>query len=530
MTLINYGNLSGLRDSFRIRTGLTEAGATGDARLNTVLNLANRQLWMDAPSVFQKQELRIVLQPAIGTDVSDGSPTLDVSPVDQRVFRITTAGQFLTTVGGGGATRDLLVGRWIDIVDVVGNVHTRRIMSTANSAGTNQDWGDGVSNHSLIMVDRPWGNATDTDLSFRIYTLDYPLPADVTDISDVIRNPETDGYEVLTGVYPAELDRLRMGHWAEEGLPTAYSDGEFTQLRSPHDTPTVSATFVLDPLLWGYDDDGDENVGQASAGTFSYCYCLVRGRLPSPSRVIQGSNPEVEDDFQRAPFYISAPSKASEQIGTTWGGSGIFVESTDQDWQDHRMSQMGGTAATALGPLSGLEKWWFRACHVTNNDNPSELFKQEADGVYRLIRIQDADEVAWLDKGQYDPVDYSFTLKEFTGHKSIRFDKTPGDSNVEVLVRTNVRPDILLDDNDILPFPPGAATEAVICKAAEYISERDGDMTKAQYYGGLYEKHANKLREKDGWSSTKKTGFGDGVSPGSQRSWTMSPKIREFGS
>jgi len=246
--------------------------------------------------------------------------------------------------------------------------------------------------------------------------------------------------------------------------------------------------------------------------------------------VIQGSNPEVEDDFQRAPFYISAPSKASEQIGTTWGGPGIFVESTDQDWPDHRMSQMGGTAAVALGPISGLEKWWFRACHATNNDNPSELFKQEADGVYRLIRIQNADEVAWLDKGQYDPVDYSFTLKEFTGHKSIRFDKTPGDSNVEVLVRTNVRPDILLDDNDILPFPPGAATEAVICKAAEYISERDGDMPKAQYYGGLYEKHANKLREKDGWSSTKKTGFGDGVSPGSQRSWTMSPKIREFGS
>lgn len=527
---MNHQNLKGVRDAVRVRTGLTEKGETGDDRLNVLVNLAERQLWNDQPDVFQKREVRIILQPAIGTTESAGNPTLDVSPVDARCFRFSDPSS-VTSLTSAGGTRATLVGRWIDIEDSDGNVHTRRILSTANSVTTNEDWGDGVTAHSLIFVDRPWINNTDEGLTFRIYTLDYPLPADVVDITAVYRNPEHDGFDELTAVYPAELDRLRLGAWTESGLPEAYSDGDFFQLRAPHDTPSVSKTSGSSDLSsWGYDSSGVEQTSYGQAGTFSYCYCLVLGRLDSPSRALMGAN-SSDTEYQRAPFYISAPSPASEQIETTWGGGMISVGSVDQDWHEVRKVQMGATAAAALLPVSGLEKWWFRACHASAADNPSLTgLPTEADGVYRLWRIEQGTSIVVRDRGDFDPVDYNFPLKEFTGHKSIRFDRTPSEgSPVEILIRATVRPPLLSADTDVLPVPPNAV-EAIVNKVCHYLAERDGDLNKAGYYSSLYESQVNKLRESHGWTSTKKPGFGDGITVSGTRSWRMAPKIRALDS
>lgn len=515
---MDYSNLAGLRDTFRIRTGLVEAGTSGDTRLNAVLNLAVRQLEQDAPDIFKRKELRLLLQPQYTTE-SLGGITLERNPEDFRCFRLSG------TPTSAMPTNEQARGKWLDITDSEGVVRTMRVTSQA-FAQTSTDFGGSSAVRFCLYVDRPWASGGSTGLSFRMYTLDYPLPADVRDVEEVIWNPDIDGSTVLQNVQPAELDDIRRGSWTEDGVPAYWAEGDFTQLRAPHDTPLVTKTSGSTASnKWGYTSGGVQDTTYEPAGTFSYCYCLVRGRLRSHDRAL------VEEDGQGqeyAPFYISAPSPPSAQISTTWGGGCINVGSVDQDWHDQRKVTAGTTMKAAFEPVSGLEKWWFRATHASAGDNPSASgLPTEADGVYRLWRIKDATSISVVDRGDFGPTDYGFPLKEFTGHKSIRFDVFPVDDNQQVLVRALVRPDVLRADSDILPFPPGAATEAVICQAASYICERDSEFDKAKYYKGLYEFHINKLRERDGWVSAKTGGFGDGISVGNGRTWKMTRRITE---
>lgn len=511
-------NLKGVRTSIRVRTGLTEKGETGDDRLNHLVNLAQRQLWNDQPDVFMKQEIRILLQPAI-------TGTLDICPTDLRVARVSDGTN--TTISDTPGFPEVFRARWIDITDSEGVVHTRRILTVGRST-TNQDWGDGAFTRDIIVMDRPYASAQD-DLEFRIYTLDYPLPADVVDITAVYRNPEGDGFDELTAVYPAELDRLRLGAWNESGLPEAYSDGDFFQLPPPHQAPTAVALNVglLDEQKWGYDDDGVEDDSFGAAGEFSYCYCLVWGRIKSPTRDMQSQSDATEREL--APFYISAPSEPSDNVSTEWGEAEIVVGTQADGWERIRKVGLapGGLGMLSdLAPLTGLEKWFFRARHSTNAENGPSIIAAPADGVYRLWKITSASDLSVTDKGDADPPDFSFPLKEFTGHKSIRFDRTPSEgSPVEILIRATVRPPLLSQDTDVLPLPPNAV-EAVVNKVCHYLAERDGDLNKATYFSSLYEKQVNSLRESHGWTSTKKPGFGDGITVGGTRSWRMSPKIR----
>ncbi len=521
---MDYSNLSGLRDTFRIRTGLVEAGASGNTRLNAVLNLAARQLEQDAPSVFKRQEVRLSLRMPVTSD-DTGSSTMDVSPLDQRVFKLHNP----TSTYLSDMDRGLLVGRWIDLTAGDGTIHTRRILAVGRTTGpVTDDWGASQASHDLIFVDRPWLNDSETEIAWRIYTLDYPLPADVRDIESAILTPEIRGSDTLQALEVAELEEIRRDKWTDSGVPMYYADGDFYQLRAPHDTPVVTkSSGSINTTKWGFSSSGTQDTTYGPAGTFSYCYCLVRGRLSSTSRAIMGENEDV-DDFERSPFYISAPSPVSERITTTWGDGMINIGSVDQDWHEVRQTQSVAAVKTALTPVSGLEKWWFRACHASAADNPSlSGLPTEADGIYRLWRIEEGTSVSIRDRGDFDPVDYNFPLKEFAGHKSIRFDLAPDDNVTQVALRCVLRPDILRADSDILPFPPGAATEAVICQAASYICERDGDFDKAKYYKGLYEFHTNKLRERDGWSSPKTGGFGDGISVGNGRSWKLTRRITE---
>lgn len=498
-----YLNLAGLRTAFRVRTGLVEAGSSGDDRLSLVLNLSLRHLWNDLPQVFSRQEVRLQLEAPYE------SGTLDVCPTDARIFRSSTSGSKWSSLTGYPGT---LRGRWIDITDTDGIVRQFRI-KTAGVLNTTTDWGSGGS-RDVLVLDKPWHNRTDTALVYKIYTLDYPLPADISDITDVIRNPEGNGFERLSAIHPREMDQLRLGSWLSSGVPEHYADGDFFQLRAPHEAPTVVATVTpTNAQKWGYNDSGTETTSYGPAGTFSYCYCLVWGCAQSPSRLL------TDDDgatIVRPPFYISAPSPVSSEVATTWGAGRLVVTTANQDWADARKYGLSQT----LNNKNGLEKWIFRARHATDSTSGPTVSRVEADEVFRLWRIMDGNDTVTYDKGDSDPVDYSFPLKEFSGHKSIRFDRLPSDSETQVLVRATARPDTLKYDTDIARVPP-ESLEAIVSLAAMYISERDGEFTRAQYYRNQYENiHLVKLREKHGWTSTRKGGFGDGLSSGSQRSWS----------
>lgn len=501
-------NLNGIREEIRVRTGLPEKGTTGKNRLNNAINYAYRRVWRDMPWVFLKTEYRLQLAPSI-TD-----STISVDPVNARVFR-------RDAIASLWATNGRLDGRWIDITDTAGRVHRRRIREAFRD-DISGDWGGPPETHDLIVVDAPWMNVTDEELSYRIHTVEYPYPADFQSITEVIRDPETNPTVVMSPMGPEEADRLKLSNgWTVDGVPERYCRGDFYQLRAPHEAPETSVVTVgADTTRWGFHPStgnehdiggGDPKFGPA--GTFKYRYCLGWGRLaniPAPMTPKDGGGESLTDHELR-PFYISAPSEESPAVTTTWGQGRISVKSANQDW----IQALSSHSSALTWNRTGLQKWWFRARTASEDpdagSNNAQVTRVESDSAYYLWRITDADITTVFDQGGSDPPDINFPLQDFSGHQHIRFDKSPSDNITQVLIRGLRRPTQLQYDTDMLLIPP-EAVDAVVCLACSYLAgERDGNIKRAAEYLAMYAVEVKAMRSMFAFPHTRQTGFGDGI-------------------
>ena len=102
-----FGTLADIRNELRVRLGLPDRGDSGDTRLNTIINMALRQMWSEMPKALLSQEMRFVLEKpvTVGDKVTFG-PT-----VDNRVV-------YQTGVGSGNfwATDGTLKGRTVELL------------------------------------------------------------------------------------------------------------------------------------------------------------------------------------------------------------------------------------------------------------------------------------------------------------------------------------------------------------------------------------------------------------------------------
>ena len=149
-----FMNRAGIRDAIKLYlSGYPERSTTGTDRLNDAINMALRRLWGDLPKVLLREEISFALQPQV-------TGTVAVSPLDARIMVLEDTASTLSTAGGH-------TGRWIDITDASGVVHTFRVQDVFRST---QD---------RIVLDRPWFNTSSTGLAFRVYSKEYPIPADI---------------------------------------------------------------------------------------------------------------------------------------------------------------------------------------------------------------------------------------------------------------------------------------------------------------------------------------------------------------
>ena len=319
-------------------------------------------------------------------------------------------------------------------------------------------------------------------------------------IRSIIKAPEHQATPLLYTVLPNTGDEIRLRRgWRNSGEPRSCQRGDFYQEPAPHYTPVV--TFPAGATtVWGSSAVPAVVPAYGPAGTFSYRVCHVWGRRVRPG-VTQENNLE--------PWYISAPSPASDQVTTTWGNDAIQVDTPDV----HYLYGYGDDTALPSYHHHGTEKWIFRARHATEPEAGSGATHKrgENDGIYYLWRIEEAHSQTTIDRGDDDPVDKRVQLYDNNGHFHLRFDSR-ATAKTDVLLRVVRRPPNLEHDSDTPRIPP-EATDALIFLACSYlVGERDGNANRTAFYRSMYEQEMIKLRSLANAGAFVREGFSDGIS------------------
>jgi len=480
-------NLSDLREAIRVKTGYPERGASGTTRLNSAINYALRHLWGDMPEALLREELRF---PMI---VARETGTLDIVANDVRAFKVNLSAGTLTDDG-------TLDGLWLEVKRGDSYI-LRRIQKVVLSFTPTGE----TTAADYIVIDRPWINTTDTGLTYRIYAYEYPYPADVQKIRNIIINPETNPREMLETMFPEELDRWKIGYgWRSTGRPQKYARGDYFVLDPPHYTPQVSLATqqaVAAPVvyMWGYDSSGAEQTDYGVAGTFSYKVVHVWGR----------QNIQTFRGVKQA-RYMSASSPASSQISTTWGGGAITISTPNIDYIYMNNKDSGEVSNTS----SGYEKWIFRARHeideTVSSGTGSVYPDVEKDEIYYLWKVIDGSTTTVYDRGDLDPVDRRTTIKDLHGHFHLRFDRIP-DSAYNILMNVVRRPPVLLYDTDAPRLPPECFEALTELSASYLLGDRDGDMNRKTLYYTSYMNELARLKRIYSFSGHDSPSFGDGL-------------------
>ena len=187
-------DLAGLRSQVIALTGYPERGTVGQERLNSAINYSLRQLWREMPEALMKEEFRFRLEPTISHN------TLNAVSADPMVMTITAGG---TVDANTLATDGTLSARWLE-VEKGGRFIYRRIQEVFYDTV----W--------YIVLDKPWENTTDSALTYRIFTKEYPYPSDVQKIRKIMYDPENSSHRITYSLLADELYGWRLAHRSEE--------------------------------------------------------------------------------------------------------------------------------------------------------------------------------------------------------------------------------------------------------------------------------------------------------------------------
>ena len=500
-------NLKQLRKAIRIKTGYPERGDAGTKRLNNILNQALRKLWGEIPEVLLRDEYRFILEPQVKlTKVNLVHTAYSFPENDNRCFAIVATN---SPIEATDITDKVLRGRWLEVQGSDDRWHQRRIQDVHVKTIGN----DPAITYHVIVADKPFSTQfAKADMDARIYTYEYPYPADVQSIRQVVRNPEKSGRQIPVSMLGPEMTRHKFSSgWQDSGEPDYYQRGDYFQLPSPHYKPEIEASSQGHTFgaKWGYDPDLLVDYTYGRAGTFSYKVCHVWGRWPKERGYLWRVADGVGEN-QGLPFYISAPSEASEKQSVVWGGSALRVKTPDVDYV------FGYSQSQATMPWSyhhhGVEKWIFRARHENSDETPTGVLNKDvqADGEYYLWRIVEGHDVEVIDNGSYDPVDRDFPIKEFVGHQHIRFDKRPT-SKDDVLLSCVRRPDLLGNDTDVSRIPPECYNALIELSCSYLLGDRDGSLDRKSVYFQAYQLELAKMKRDYSFSGHERPGFGDGL-------------------
>lgn len=454
--------------------GVVENSVAGRARGAAAVQAAVAYMYSNLPDRLLMRDFVLATEPPISKGQT-GSPsggsyaTFHVDPDDTKVLIYDGNAADFPLDG----TRD---GRWIEVYDTVSaqwvQRRVRRFAAAIEGLGTTT---------AFVVLDEPWIRSTDTDLNWRLFTMEYPYPVEMARLVNAWWSPYDGRGRPLDPLLPQEIQRIALqGGWRVQGPPSRAGTGATFQLPPPHATPQVEVVKTIGSKLWGYAngtvEHGSTFAGERynAAGTFIYYACLGWGRRlhyhPAAGRGVV------------MPWYLSPPSLPSEPVTTTWGEGLIRVTMPDVSY----IYGFNTDSTKRSFNNSGLDWWIFRARTATEDptsaSNHAHAKVVENDSVPYMLTPISVEAMPLEDAGQYNP-DRLLVLPDMASQPSIMLDTLPNEV-ATVLLKGIPRVRPLEHDTDVPPVPADLIDGLLLPLVAAFlVSKRANDpMTESVYF------------------------------------------------
>tara|TARA_R100000700_G_C3178999_1_gene155071 strand:- start:2209 stop:3693 length:1485 start_codon:yes stop_codon:yes gene_type:complete len=423
-------------------------------KVDRLINRAYQTLSLEAPFLFFEEEARIITQPDVSSDTAITADRLAVNSTDQYVLERV----FATSLSPAPQAWNI-TGQWdsrmIEVTTSGGTVYRRRIREIWRDEG-------GGNYLDRISIDRPWPNSSDSDMTYRIYTAAYELPADVVELRSA--RLYADQHYVLEVMTQQDMERYEYVDYQGDqvGRPSRLFRGRHWQIDAPTRAPTTSIADQEQTVAWK---------GPQPLGKFDFCYTYVWGKRESELAAPSGN---------AEPRWESAPSPISSTVEVSSDSQSITLGLPNVDQELNFYQEHSGSAV--VDPIrkgrSGLKKRiYLRRYTSTPSTSVPTIPDIETPEIFFLLAEVDGDTLSYTIDGAVVP-DYYRRLKETHGYQAIRFWPMP-DNSFDVDCRVLRRPQPLVHDHDA-PRVHEEAVDALIQRALIFFYEMNGQYDVSQ--------------------------------------------------
>ena len=431
-------------------------------KINRFINRAYQQIANEVPYLFFEGKYSFATQADVEFVSSVASDRLTMDAADPYVLQRTpTAGDVAWVFDGTWESRQL------EIKDPNGVWHRRVIRELSSGAP------------QRVYIDRPWANNSDANMEYRITTMHYPLPADITELKSIrLWDQQFDNTFDIILRDEAEargLDGVR-GEPTSGSTPTqAYRQN--IQLLPP---PTTAPGVALGSSTW---------VGGVPAGKFDYKITYVWGKKDAEYETSLGI---------QEPLWESSPSPVSAKITTAFApvaNQNVVLTLPNIDWMLNYGPLPSAVVPTRSGK-SGVRIRIYRRRYSAVGGNPVSVDGNvTASAGYYLLAEVEGDSVTYSDNGTV-MVDRRRRLKEVNATETLQLFPRP-DKRYDVDVRYAKRPDPLEDDTDVPTLPPDALN-LLVHRSLELLYEALGNAAYADRARRLFENNLTTLNKRHG--------------------------------
>jgi len=437
-------------------------------KVDRLINRAYQMLCLEAPLLFFEDRSRIITQPDVTETTALAYDRVSVVSDTYLLKRIYSQSATAPTPWKFDGTFD---GRMIEVKQADGTVIRRRcreFYQTTETLDGAPAWAE------YISLEHQWPNNTDVDMTYRIFTPEYFLPADIIELRSARLYSDT--HYTLQVSTQAEMERFEYVDFQgnEVGRPTRMFRGPHHQIDAPTTKPVVATASPSGP---GW-------IGPEPAGKFDFCYTYVWGKRPedlkAPSGVLE-------------PLWESSPSPVSPTIEITEEGLStksltnevirLQLPNVDQILNFFDEESGGAVVTTTRKKLSGLKKRIYIR-RYTQNSPPAEFQRVEPSDTFFLLAEVDGF-ITKYDIDGSDIPDYYRRLKDVHGYQSIRLWPMP-DGAYDLDLRVLRRPQELTNDTDA-PKIHEEAVDALIQKALVLFYELQGSSDLSQIAEARYQ-------------------------------------------
>jgi hypothetical protein len=443
---MNRGDLRSLLFGLR---SMNPGNTAAQARANTAINLALRRISGDAPEALHPATVHASL---FGNRSSSASGyTLAVNPTDRYVLETTIP----TVVDGVTVELWNTTGQWdgifhIEAQDGIGRYRRRQCREFWKTVdGDNTTW--------RVSLDRPWHNATDTGMEWRLHQPYFFLPADIGKIYD-LRIWEDGVEKIITAsaahaVTAGEVD-YRGNH---NGQPYQITREHYYQEPAPRWTPEVSISA----------SDWTGNHPRVAA-RFKITTCW--GTRSEEWRASASGGLGTND-----PTFESGPSPASAVFDGTSNNKGIKITLPQRDFMLN-FSDQDAVRATRSGRYHRIYVALSSVAASAGSAQSVSVPQIEADSCYYYLATVAGNLTEYNWTGTTHP-DRTRPLPESHGYYAWNA-YPPTDSYRELDIRAHRRPQLLEHDQDVVPIPPDVIDPFIEC-CLYYLCKQDEAETDA---------------------------------------------------